>query len=448
MKHCRINRVWVWGMVLAAGLWGGGGAMAQFKDFGAKAPEFGNQENVPKETGRGGYEVETNNPLLLIFPALRGAPSPKWVKPGLRLTFFSADATVPGGDIAGLVQDHRGQWFDPATGQTYRVEQNRGSYGEGYNQLDVVSLTDDAVVVSLRSYLIDLLGGPIRLVKASGFTSMPGAAADWWMNPQVLNQTVDQLKGPGVQSMRTTFKTAGNEYDAVWITTKTASGNVSSIIDLASGLTLNYSSSYKTGPDGMTQLGDVPTRIGGGTHLARTTFVGMREIKAPWIGMAMPKSIDGVDQLVYEGEMSSTMLGNTVSMPMKVIYDITGRGLDFVQLKKTNITDLQNGTPPQESVVKQVNGVNQLLPICIPPGALAKLRNGQVIDKDPFTKITTFVSFIGQDQSGNDVVTLTEYISEKDFRTDLVYDMRGGILIASQMTDPQLNMQITFHRVR
>jgi hypothetical protein len=410
--------------------------------------QFGNQENNPRPDARHGYQIDTNNPLFLIFPGLKEAPSPDWVKPGMRVTYFSASATIPRGDIAGLVQDTEGRWIDPATGQPYRVEYNRGSYGDGYNQLDVVSLNEDAVAYTLRAYGNDLMGGPVRQLSSTAGITLPGAAADWWMNPRVLDQTADNLRGPGVKSARIAYKLDDEQYNAVWISTKTAGGYTSSVIDLSSGLTLHYSSSYTSRPDGVTNLDGSSIKVGGGTNLGMTTFKGMRQLTAPWIGMPMPKSLEGVRQMVYEGEMAMTMMGNTLSKPMRVVYDFTGRGKDFIAIKRTTRIDMQNGMPQEDVVNTTLSGSHQLLPMAIPPRALAQLRNGQVIDKDPFTKVNTFVSFIGQDPSGDEVVTLTEYIDEKATRMDYVYQLNSGILSAMQFSDPTMNTKNTVYLVR
>lgn len=440
-------RAWV-GLALA-GVWmaGTGGAMAQYKEFGRQAPQFGNQDNAPNSPGRSGYNVDTNNPMLLIFPGLREAPSPDWVKPGMRLTFYSASATIPGSSIAGLYQDPQGRWVDPNTGETYRMDKSRGSAGHGYNQVDVLSVNEDATVCTLRAFGIDLLSNQIRPLTTTGFTSLPGAAGDWWMNPDVLNQTVDGLNSPGIKVARIPYKAADKQYNAVWINTSTQGGTVSQVIDLESGLTLHYGSSHTSGPDGVSSVNGVPTRIGGQTMIGQTTFVDMRQLDFPWMGMELPRSIAQVQQLVYEGEMSMSMQGITTSFPMRVTFNIVGRGPDFVQIKRTIKMDMRNGTPPQEDTASIVSGTNHLLPICIPPRALGQLRNGQEIDSDPFTKTRTFVSFIGQDQSGNQVLTLTE-INDKAVRTDYVYEMDSGILSALQQTDQNLNTQNTLYRVQ
>jgi hypothetical protein len=223
---------------------------------------------------------------------------------------------------------------------------------------------------------------------------------------------------------------------------------MSYVIDLAGGLMLHNGACTSAGPTSVTNINGVPTNVGGGTSLAQTTFVGMREIQVPWMGMPLPQSLKRVRQLVYEGQSTMAMEGVSTSMPMQAVIEITGRGPDFFQMIKSIKIDYRNGMAPQESTTAAVSGTNQLLPMCIPPQALAKLRNGQEIDRDPFTKITTFVSFIGQDQSGNHVLTLTEFITDNAVRTDYVYEMNSGILCAVQMTDPALHTQNTLRRVR
>ncbi|MCC7351475.1 MAG: hypothetical protein IT446_12985 [Phycisphaerales bacterium] len=437
MRKYFIVRSWVVGLVVMVMLAAGTTASAQ----------FGNTDNAPARTGRG-YEVSVNNPVFLILPGMNEAPAPDWVKPGVRLTFFNVVAMVPKGDIADMLPDERGRWIDPNTGKTFSVQKNKGSYDEGYMQLDVLSLPGDAVAVAARGYSKDLMDGSIKPIFSGGFVALPGAGEDWWVNPDVLNQTVDHLQGPVVQSLRLREQAAGNEYDAVWINTKTEGGYASRTYDLDSGLTLNLRSSNTTKPDGMVNLNGEQLRVGGAAYLTEAKFVGMRQVNVPWIGMPMPRTMEGVRQLVYEGEMTSTMLGNTIGTPMRMVIDVTGRGPNFIQMKRTITFHPANGTPPPESVSRIVGGVNQLLPLCVPPKALAQLRNGQVIDKDPFTNVTTFVSFIGQDRSGNDVITLTEYINEKSVRYDVVYDANSGLMIASQLSVPQLNMQVTLYLVQ
>ncbi|MCC6423363.1 MAG: hypothetical protein IT447_07770 [Phycisphaerales bacterium] len=433
MNMCK----WMGGFFVWAVLFGSGGAMAQ----------FGNSPQGNRPSGQLGYEIDTDNPSLLIFPGLRTAPAPDWVKPGLRLSFYCASATIPSSHVGGMVQDPTGKWVDPTTGKTYRMEEGTGAAGHGYNQLEVVSMTDDAVVFEQRFYVFTDISGPVKMVSAVGSTTVPGAAADWWMNPEVLNREIVNLGEQGHKTYRTPYKAAGNQYDAVWINTTAGGGSMSYVMDLASGLTL-HTGSRTSAASSVTNLNGVPTNVGGYTTLGQTTFVGMRQIQAPWIGMPIPRSFGRMRQLVFEGQSVVTVEGVSAKMPMQVTIDITGRGPGFVQTKKKVKIDYNGAMPPQENISRGVSGSHQLLPLCIPPQALARLRSGQKIDQDPITKVNTFVSFIGQDPSGNDVVTITEFIANNAVRTDYVYDMTNGILCAVQMTDPPLHTQNTLYRVR
>jgi hypothetical protein len=425
-------------MVLMVVLAAGGRVMAQ----------FGNQENNPKPDNPNGYAIDTNNSALLIYPDLRTAPAPQWVKPGLRLTYYSASATIPQSYVGGLVQDPSGKWVDPNTGKSYRMEGAASASGHGFSQLDVIAMTDDAVVLDLRALGIEGVDGPVRPISAAGLTTLPGAAADWWVNPDVLNKSVDNLNGPGMRSMRTTYKAAGNEYNAVWVSTQTGSGSTSYVIDTDGGMLL-HNATCTASAGGTTNINGVPTNVGGSTSLGQTTFVGMRQIHAPWFGMRMPRSLGQLRQMVFDGQSRMTMEGTSADIPMRVIVDITGRGPDFIQFKKTVKTDTRGSLfQQQDNISLCVSGSNQLLPLCIPPRALAQLRNGQKIDQDPITKITTFVSFIGQDPSGNNVVTLSEFINDNAMRSDYVYDASSGVLCAVQMTDPTLHTQTSLYRVR
>lgn len=444
-------RTWVGGVVLGAWLLGGQVARAQIKDFDGNSPDFGNNRpdnrSDNRQAGRRGYLIDTNNPSFLIYPGLRDAPSPDWVKPGLRLTFYAASATIPQSYVGGLVQDPNGRWVDPKTGKSYRMEGNASASGHGYTQIDVLALTDDAVVYDVRALGIEGVDGPVRFISATGCTTPPGAAGDWWVNPDVLNQSVDNLNGPGVRSQRMPYKAAKKQYDAVWISTTTGNGSISYVIDLNGGMTL-HTATCTSSAGGVTNINGVPTNVGGSTSLGQTTFIGMREIQVPWMGQPLPQSLSQVRELVYEGQSTVSIEGVSTSIPMRAVVDIIGRGPDFIQIKKMTTLNYGNGVPPEESTTVAVSGTSQILPLCIPPRALANLRNGQEIDRDPFTMINTFVSFIGQDQSGNQVVTLTEIINDNAPRTDYVYDMRSGILSAVQMTDPTMHTQNTLYRVR
>jgi hypothetical protein len=136
------------------------------------------------------------NPFLTILPALRTAPAPNWVKPGTRLTYYSTAATVVRGlhryeedpsctaaQVDCYVQEGTGKWFrQKAAPGAGRVS------GHGYTQVNVVYLDHTVAVLEVRNYGFALGSGPPVILSLAGAVGLPGAGADFWLNPHVLWQ--------------------------------------------------------------------------------------------------------------------------------------------------------------------------------------------------------------------------------------------------------------------
>jgi membrane-associated protease RseP (regulator of RpoE activity) len=386
---------------------------------------------------RGQYTVNTSTPVLNLYPELKTAQAPTWVKPSLRLTWYSAAASIPGGRIGALVEDEHGQWQDPG-GKSFRTEDAASASGHGYSQLDVAALHDDVAAVEFKMLMIDGVQGPVRLATSNGALTTPGACGDWWVNPIVLNKQMEALGngGPGVRVVRTPYQAGGRTYNAVWTNTKTDNGSISYVVDTDTGLVLHigtaaYSASSPVSFNGVSQ------NVGGRTDLGQTTFLGMRQLQVPWSGADLPQSIANVRRLRYEGTYTTTVpSAGSISWPYAVNVNVTGRGRDFLQLQKATTIQYGNGAPPQESTADGVSGSGQFTPLAIPPEHLARLRQGQELDRDPITKIALVVNFIGRDQRGNDIVALTETAGQGTQRTDYVYERASGLLLSMSVTDP------------
>jgi hypothetical protein len=413
-----------------------GGALAG-TGAGADAAKPANNRTPDLGGQRGKYTVNTNAPVLNLYPELKTAPAPTWVKPSLRLTWYSAAASIPGAYIGSLVEDEHGQWQDP-NGRSFRTEQAASASGHGYSQLDVAALHDDVAAVEFKMLMITDVQGPVRLATSSGSLTTPGACGDWWVNPLVLNKQMEALGngGPGVRVVRTTYQAGGKTYNAVWTNTKTDNGSISYVVDTETGLVLHigtaaYSASSPVRFDGVSQ------NVGGRTDLGQTTFLGMRQLQVPWSGADLPQSIANVRRLRYEGTYTTTVpSAGSISWPYAVNINVTGRGRDFLQLQKATTIQYGNGAPPQESTADAVSGSGQFTPLAIPPEHLARLRQGQELDRDPITKIALTVSFIGRDQRGNDIVALVETAGQGTQRTDYMYERTSGLLLGMSVTDP------------
>src|SRR5262249_28409633 len=75
-----------------------------------------------------------------------------------------------------------------------------------------------------------------------------------------------------------------------------------------------------------------------------------------------------------------------------------------------------------------VFGPAQLGGLWIAPRALAQLRSGQILDRDPVTRVTASVGRIGPIPSGRVAVTITE--SGAGEQIDYAYDASSGMLLS------------------
>ncbi|HZK79685.1 MAG TPA: hypothetical protein VFC46_01430 [Humisphaera sp.] len=389
--------------------------------------------NAPAQEG--GVTYHCNNSILTLLPELRNAPAPGWLKPGMRLVWYQAAATIPEGRFGNMVPDPKGRWHDPATGMNFRLDDAQGPSGHGYTQLDVIAVHDDVVAVDVITYGRNGMGDEVHIILTDAITTPPGYCGDWWVNPNVLDRHLD-INGPGVRSARVPYKLDGTNYNSFWLSTITSDGSTSTFTDIKSGLNLHGGIAAKS-KSAYVKLNGVSTPIGGKTGLALSTFRGSRQLQIPWAGTALPASIANLHKLHFRGARTCTVPGSP-PLPINYIGEISiiGRGMDFLQAKRDAAIDLGNGFRQSEPTVNMVSGCNQLTPLAIPPEHLARLQVGQILDRDPVTKIVTQVSFVGRNRTGRDVVELTLSQGEGMFHAVYVYDRTTGLLAGQAIVDP------------
>ncbi len=387
------------------------------------------------------YTVAATSPALRLFPELKGAPAPAWVKPGTRLSFYNAAATIPSSYQMPPVLDPNGNMVDPTTGKSVRMDANASASGHGITQLDVIAVTDDAVVCRTNTYVISGVDGPVALAADGGFTTIPGAGYDWWVNPDILKKALGTLGGPGVRVANGPYKAAGKTFDAVWVSTSGNGASTSYVFDPAGGLTL-HSTLCTSVASGTSLVNGVPTATGGSLSLGQNTFVGLRSASPPWAGSKLPPSVAKLTTLVYDGARVTT-IGVSVTCPVRIALKVTGRGDNFLQVHKTILLDLQNGARPAQLDVDTVSGTGEFTPLAIPPEFLAKLRPGQELDRDPVTKIGVGFNGTTRGANGRPLAILTETAGGYTTRTDFAYDMESGLLVGATVTDPANHCQTT-----
>ena len=387
------------------------------------------------------YTVTPNTNAILLMPELKAAPPPAWIKPGYRLSYYAIDGSTAGAGMA-LVPTMGGKFADK-DGKTYTFQQVCGAAGHGITQADIVSVQPDAVAVDLKISVINDVTGPLTVATQSGSVTTPGAAMDGWIHPDVLKKYSD-LNGQGVTSTKTKYEAAGKTWNALWQSVTgdgTASGKV---YDTETGLLLHrsLSSTSKTHTITINPSGE-RVDTGGTISMSQLTLVAIRQLKLPWTQGKLPKSLDGVKALRYDGvRLGWIPNGDQLPpSPIRSICKITGRGPDFVQIH--NNTVIVVATVPSPSESDQVCGPGQLTPLAVDPADLAKLKAGQELDRDPITKAVTVVSYVGKNKAGRDVVVITEAApGQGQQRGDYTYDAASGFMIGTSLTNPVLS-QVT-----
>ncbi len=328
---------------------------------------------------------QTGSDLVALLPALRTAPPPQWVGPGVRITYHT---TVKS--------------------------------GQGFTQVNVVALSRQMAVLSVRSYGLASLTGPPVLLATWGAVGPAGAAGDFWANPAILRRAVG-MEGQGTTVVRMPYQIQQRTYQAIRIQYESQRARHVYVYDEPSGVLLRGLSSLKRG-------GELQP-------VYHSEYRGTRTVQIPWARDAVPNWLATVRRLQYSGSHAVTLPGSPViPLSLSATAQIANRGINWLQYHLTMQIGGVQGAPPQVSQVEAVSGYAQIGGLFVSPAGLAKLRQGQTIDRDPFTQVTATVAGAGQG-----LVTLSEVGPGQ--RTDFSYNARTGMLTALRLTNEHLHMR-------
>jgi hypothetical protein len=393
-------------------------------------------------------EVTAENPEAALadpsffvawLPELRTKPAPAWVQQGTRLTYYAAAASVPG-SYHQYVEDEKGEWIDPTTGQRYRQEDVQSAAGHGYNEVNVSALNGGVAALSIRAYGLSGMArtSPVTTLTWGGAVGLPGAGSDYWLHPDVLAQ-VDEVITPSLKVLRMPYVIEGREYASIWMQSIGDRGNYTWVYDLESGALLHTASST-TGPP---LVGPVAVGEGreGSTFLTHSTLVNIRRPALPWAEGAAPPWIGSINQIDYQGSFSVDVPGSpTIVLGCGLTVERRSSGTDWVRylLARTMWSDV---APPVTEYAERVDGSALVGGIWIPPSGLAQLSAGQELDRDPVTQAVVSVTAVEPTGSG---FTVTIRESGPGEVSDLVYDGENGLLVASSYVNLQLGTRINF----
>jgi hypothetical protein len=372
----------------------------------------------PAGTAGSGAAGGVGPPMPGVPPVAAGATL-DWLKPGLRITYYVASATVNSARTE-TVLDEKGEWVYVDSGLKNTDIEKPGASGQGFLQINVVGSTRETIALELRNYGVDVGTGMIRLPTPDGWVGATNGESEYWMNPAALRQMKDQ-KTKDVSVMHVPCTINGRTYQAVRIYARTSGGSSSKTYDLESGVVLmgglsGTGASFKHG-EGTT----VGTSVGG-TMLAEMRLVSIRPVNLPWNGMPAPDWVGRTASLTYAGTQSVTLPGSPVtSIPFSAEFKFVRTGPGWAQWTEHDITQGMMGLPPQEASSNRVAGTSQTAGLWIPPQVLARLTPG-VIDEDPTTHAR--FAFVGM---RGDNAQFTENTPQTTF--ELAYNRATGTLV-------------------
>ena len=403
--------------------WLGPGHMATYRltahastDMGAPAPT---PAPAPPPVA-----AEVPDPCLLLplMPAGATAGPPPVIGLGTRLVYYTAAASIPG-ERGQLVQDDDGSWIDRETGQRYDERHIPGAGGEGFEVVQVGYLDERLVQLTRRSYLIDGTTGRTMYVSEAGAVSHAGCAGDFWIHPQVLAALPD-MDQAGTRVLRMPYQLGELVFDAIRIHTTGAAGFNAYVYDLDSGLLL-YFGSRTVGPDIITPYSSEESGPGrGSTQLANGWIRDIQRVDVPWHDAPTPEWVTQFGEIDYAGALTVVTPGSpTFPLPIEQQVVAGQRGRDWLQVR----TDER-----LYSFEQQLAGVGQAVTshgpasiggLWVAPQALARLTQGQLIDRCEIVGYTTTVA-----ATSADVVTISE--AGPLHRNDFTYDTHTGLLVA------------------
>ena len=398
-------------------------------------------EPFPLRSVPGIASDEAGGPQAPVF-ASAGATigPPAWVKPGVRVTYYSAAASVAQSRFA-WVEDPDGTWEDPATGTHYRRTDETGegvstASGDGVSQVDVLAVEGTDVVLSMTLYGIDHAS---RTFVPGGTTgaSLPGGEIDGlWVNPTRLAQ-LQELNADGVMVLRGPYALAGKTYQAISFAVTSAGAYQQYTYDTRSGVLLSATSAT---PGAISSLAD-PTEgpPQGNTQLTVTFFAGARRRSLPGLDGTSPAWVAGSPRLSYAGTYywanPVDPSSGTLTSPMSIDVSLRPGGDSWASYA-ARTTVARTGSTTNGSGVTGPTGLYWLSPQTL--AAMRSAQVGQVLDRDPVTGEQLVVQAV----SGN-LLTLDSRLP--GITTRAGYDLSSGVLTTYAAQVPASGTTIDLH---
>jgi hypothetical protein len=312
------------------------------------------------------------------------------VQPGMRLTFFLGSSSTQTGAVPAKPNDVT------------------ATAGAGYTQVNILDVTNGQATLEVRQYVPSTSLNTVFAATTTGSVVSAEEGGDgYWRSPAGLAAMKDQAKGDETV-VRLKYPLEGTNYNAIRITTKTATSTMQNTYDLDSGVLLSY--------------GFNGTGANGSAQVVQMLFKSARQVRFPWIGQRPTAAVTGLKRLRFSGQYVTTVdSAYTSTSPLTQDWDVSKVDGASVQMLQTTTLTLPGAAPNQT----KANQVVALSGMWIDPKILASLRAGQVLDDDPITHGRMKV--LGS-QNGTLVISEQNEIQAGAS----AYDLKSGLVTALQ----------------
>ena len=378
-----------------------------------------------------GSAVALGATTMVAPPAAASAvPTPDFLHVGSRLTWSAGDSTLRG---TKLVPDPNGWlWHDD---QWYRVESSGGSGGIGYEQLDILTTAEGAVVADVSYFLTT--DPQLNINVASGSAVVVGnadALGEFWVSPAKLAALQEGFDGV-TRIYRGPRQFNGETVEVVASATFSGGNYISYTYDLATGLLLvSGTMSASAGVLVTDPSGNLLDQASGSVTLSHRQFVGVRQVDVPWADSPLPDWLGPGWVGTYQGESRvehdpSSGLPALAGQPVTVQQVVDRRVGNAVIGRELAQFGTTQGLPPTETTTDRAFGSAVFDGIWLPPESFTQMQPQQVLDLDPTTGRTVVFGGI---QGGVAVVTS----SGQADRLEQYYDVSSGLLTSSRYIRP------------
>lgn len=367
------------------------------------------------------------------LPGVQELGAPDWVKPGMRITFYAAAATIVSKGEPKCTEDPNGEWED-ANGTKYTCtgmpgDPDGSASGDGLSQVDVLAVEGTDVVLSTTLYGIDRFSNQFSVAPTGGGKA-PGDVIDGvWIHPARLAEIAASDLGD-MKILRGDYEVEGVTYKAISFLSIKPGSYQSYAYDTETGLLI--AATTRSTPSGTsTTLLDPPqTAEKGNVNLYVRRLLGYRQRNVPGLSGTNPGWVARTKQFNYSGTWTfvNPMGRNEDAMVAAMTLGVTfGKGgKNWVPFTAKSVINMGYN---QESTGTGVTGSGGQY--WVDPKALAKLKRGQVIDQDPHTQEKLVVGAVMNANGARTVAVSSELPGN---RTLFTYDLTTGALLDFQTT--------------